>query len=170
MEEVIQNGAAPQEQFAIQKIYVKDVSFETPNSPQIFTEQWTQGLELQVSNTTEILAEDVYEVILNLTVTVKAASTHPETGESSEKTAYLIEIQQAGIFTVANFASEQLQYMLNGYCLTVLFPFAREAMSDLSVRGGFQPLLIAPINFDAMYAQRIAQLQEPAIPFPEATA
>ncbi|MDD2815279.1 MAG: protein-export chaperone SecB [Thiotrichaceae bacterium] len=171
MEEAIQNGAAPQEQFAIQKVYVKDVSFETPNSPYIFTEQWTQGLELQISNTIEALSEDVFEVVLNLTVTVKAVSTNPETGESSDKTAYLIEVQQAGIFTVSNFGSEQLQYMLNSYCLTILFPYAREVMSDLSVRGGFQPLLLAPINFDAMFAQRVAQLQQDAAAqLPEATA
>jgi len=160
VEEAIQNGAAPQEQFAIQKVYVKDVSFETPNSPHIFTEQWTQGLELQISNTIEALSEEVFEVVLNLTVTVKAVSTNPETGESSDKTAYLIEVQQAGIFTVSNFGSEQLQYMLNSYCLTILFPYAREVISDSVVRAGFAPVVLQPVNFEALYNER--QQQEAA--------
>ena len=143
--------AATQEKFGIQNIYIKDISFETPNSPHIFMEQWKPQMELEMSNDIKQLNEDIYEVVLNLTATVKV----------SEKTAFLVEIHQAGLFTMTGFAKDKLSYMLNSYCPNILFPFAREVISSLVGRGGFQPLWLAPINFDALYAQRLQQNQQP---------
>ena len=140
-----------QEQFGIQNIYVKDISFETPNSPQIFTQQWKPQIDLELSNHINRLNEGVYEVVLNITATAKVA----------EKTAFLVEIHQAGIFTLNGFAEDKLPYMLNSYCPTILFPYARETISNLVARGGFQPLLLAPINFDGLYAQQLQQQQQP---------
>lgn len=141
-------GQAPQQQFAIQKIYIKDVSFETPNSPQIFTEKWSPEVNLQLQSKIEKLNDNVFEVIMSLTVTAKM----------QDKTAYLAEVQQAGIFTIAGFEQEQLNAMTGAYCPTVLYPFAREAVSDLVTKGGFPQLLLAPINFDALYQQQIQQV------------
>ena len=143
------NGTT-QEQFGIQNIYVKDISLETPNSPQIFKQQWKPQMELELSNKINRLDDGGYEVVLNITATVKAA----------EKTAFLVEIHQAGIFTMSGFTEEKLSYMLNSYCPMILFPYARETISNLVTRGGFQPLWLAPINFDALYAQQLQQKQQ----------
>ncbi len=140
---------ATQEQFGIQNIYIKDISFETPNSPQIFTEQWEPQLELEISNDANTLETDIYEIVLNLTATVKV----------KEKTAFLIEVHQAGVFVVKGFVQDKLSYMLHSYCPNILFPYARELISNIVARGGFQPLILAPINFDALYTQRLQQNQ-----------
>ncbi len=134
-------------QFAIQKIYVKDVSFETPHSPAVFTEEWRPDVNMNLSSEAEPLAEHVYEVSLAVTVTVK----------TGDKTAFLVEVHQAGIFNIRGFGQEELGQMLGSYCPNVLFPYAREAVSDLVVRGGFPQLVLAPVNFDAVYAQHLAQ-------------
>ncbi len=143
---------ASQEQFGIQSIYVKDLSFETPNSPEIFKVQWQPEIELKISDELKTLQADVYEVVLTLTATVKV--------KEKEQTAFLIEVHQAGIFTVKGFAKDKLSYMLHSYCPNLLFPYARELISSLVARGGFQPLLLAPINFDTLYAQRLKQQQD----------
>jgi preprotein translocase subunit SecB len=140
-----------QEEFGIQNLYVKDISFETPNSPQIFMEDWKPKMEYEISTNIKNLEENVFEVVLNVTVTVK----------SEEKTAFLVEVHQAGIFVVSGFAEDQLKYMLNTYCPTILYPYAREMISNLVTRGGFQPLLLAPINFEALYAEQQQQQTEP---------
>lgn len=140
-------GAATQEQFGIQNIYVKDISFETPNSPQIFMEQWQPHLELEISNDINRLKDELYEVVLNITATAKV----------KEKTAFLVEVHQAGLFAVKGFAQDKLSYMLNSFFPNILFPFARETIANLVTRGGFQPLLLAPVNFDALYAQRLQE-------------
>ncbi|MBT3308305.1 MAG: protein-export chaperone SecB [Gammaproteobacteria bacterium] len=142
MSEEAQNEA-PQTTFDIQKIYLKDVSFESPNAPAVFQIQWAPDTNLQVGAKNTKLADDVYEVVLNLTATVKV----------EEQTAFLIEVQQAGIFTLAGFEEGAMGHLLGAYCPNVLFPYAREAISDLTTKGGFPPLLLAPINFDALYAQ-----------------
>lgn len=143
-------GTATQEQFRIQNIYVKDISFETPNSPQIFAEKWKPQMELEMTNKINEFNEDIYEVVLNITATIKV----------EEKTAFLIEVHQAGTFAIKGFAKEKIPYMLHSYCPTILFPFARELITSIVTRGGFQPLLLAPINFDALYAQQIQQQQQ----------
>lgn len=140
-----------QEEFGIQNLYVKDISFETPNSPQIFMEDWKPKMEYEISTSINNLEGNAFEVVLNVTVTVK----------SEEKTAFLVEVHQAGIFVVSGFAEDQLKYMLNTYCPTILYPYAREMISNLVTRGGFQPLLLAPINFEALYAEQQQQQTEP---------
>ncbi len=142
MSEEAQN-TAPEQSFEIQKLYLKDVSFESPNSPAMFQTQWSPDTNLQVGAQHTKLGDNVYEVVLSLTATVKV----------EEKNAFLIEIQQAGIFTVAGFEEEAMGHLLGAYCPNILFPYAREAISDLTSKGGFPPLLLAPINFDAIYAQ-----------------
>lgn len=149
MEEASTN--TQEEQFGIQNLYVKDISFETPNSPHIFMEDWKPKIEHEISTNIKNLEGNAFEVVLNVTVTVK----------SEEKTAFLVEVHQAGIFVVSGFAEDQLKYMLNTYCPTILYPYAREMISNLVTRGGFQPLLLAPINFEALYAEQQQQQTEP---------
>ena len=133
------------EKFVIQNIYIKDISFETPNSPQIFMEQWKPKLELEISNDIKQLNDELFEIVLNLTATVKI----------EEKTAFLVEVHQAGLFVIQGFPNDRMSYMLNAYCPNVLFPFARETAANLVIKGGFQPLWLSPINFDALYAQQL---------------
>ncbi|RRQ21903.1 protein-export chaperone SecB [Thiohalobacter thiocyanaticus] len=142
-------ASAENKQFAIQKIYVKDLSFETPNSPAVFTEEWKPEVNLNLNSESRPVADNVYEVVMKLTVTAK----------QGEKTAYLAEVQQAGIFTIAGFAEDEVKPMLGAFCPNTLYPFAREAVADLVQRGGFPPLLLAPINFDALYAQQVNEVQ-----------
>ncbi|MGH8502980.1 MAG: protein-export chaperone SecB [Gammaproteobacteria bacterium] len=133
-----------QQQFEIQRIYLKDVSFEAPNSPRVFTEQWKPETSVQLSTEMAQLNEGLHEIVLGITVTAKM----------TDKTAYLVEIKQAGIFAIKGFAEPQMRQLLGSYCPNVLFPFAREAIAELITKGGFPPMLLAPINFDALYAQR----------------
>lgn len=139
----------PAQQFAIQKVYMKDMSFETPNSPTIFTQEWKPEINLQLNSNATPVTEGVFEVVLSLTVTAKLG----------DKTAYLAEVQQAGIFTVHNFDENQQGPMLGAFCPNVLYPFAREAVADLVGKGGFPPVYLAPVNFDALYAQKLQEVQ-----------
>ena len=138
-----------QQQFSIQKIYCKDVSFETPNSPQIFTEKWEPELKIDLHTAVNPLAEQVFEVVLTVTATVKAA----------DKTAFLAEVEQAGIFNVSGFEKQQLDHTLGSYCPNLLFPYVREVISELVNKGGFPQLILQPVNFDAVYAQHLQQRQ-----------
>lgn len=144
--------AETEQQFNLQKIYMKDTSFETPSSPAIFTEKWEPevNIELQSSNTP--VMDDVYEVVLSVTVTAKLG----------EKTAYLVEVHQAGVFTLTGFADNERSHMLGSFCPNILFPYAREAISDIVGKGGFPQILLAPVNFDALYAQHVQNQQNEA--------
>ena len=143
----------PQQQFSIQKIYVKDVSFESPNSPGVFTEgEWKPDVNVQLNTEVKGNGNDLHEVILTVTVTAKQA----------DKTAFLVEVKQAGIFQLAGFEQEQLGGMLGAYCPETLFPYAREAISDLVTKGGFPQLLLSPVNFNALYMQHQQQQQAQA--------
>ena len=133
-----------QGQFGIQKIYVKDVSFETPHSPQIFQEEWNPKVSMDIANSATQLNNELHEVILSVTITVSF----------EEKTVYLVEVQQAGIFHISGFPDEILGRMLATVCTNILFPFAREFVADLVMRGGFPQLLLAPVNFEALYLQK----------------
>lgn len=137
-------------QFGIQKLYLKDVSFEAPNSPDVFQEQWQPDIQVNLNNHTERLGEDQYEVVLTVTVTAK----------QGDKTAFLVEVQQAGAFIIRNVNEEQLNAMTGSYCPGVLFPFARQTISEVVVHGGFPALLLNPINFDALYQQQLQQQQQ----------
>lgn len=141
------NGA--DRHFAIQKIYLKDVSLETPNSPDIFREQWKPELNVQLGNAAKLLGDNVYEVITTITATVKVG----------EKTAFLVEVHQAGIFTIAGFSDDERGPIIGSHCPTILFPYAREAISDLATKAGFPQLLLAPVNFEAIYAQHVQQVR-----------
>jgi preprotein translocase subunit SecB len=139
------------QQFAIQKIYLKDVSFESPNSPQAFTAgDWQPQINVQINSSNQAIADDTYEVVLDVTVTAK----------HDEKTAFLAEVKQAGIFTIAGFSEENLAGMIGAYCPETLFSFARESVAELVSKGGFPQFLLAPVNFNALYAQQMQQQAE----------
>ncbi len=145
---------AQEKQFAVQNIYTKDISFESPNSPHIFREQMNLNINLQVSNNASVLADNVHEVVLSITVTAKLGE------EKEAKTAYLVEIQQAGIFQISGFSQQELGAMVGSYCPNLLFPYAREAISSMVSKGGFPQLLLAPLNFDALYEQHLNRLKQ----------
>ncbi len=142
-------GGQSQQQFALQKIYLKDISFETPNSPAIFTEKWEPTVNVELQSAGKALDENVHDVVLTVTVTAKLG----------DKTAYLVEVQQAGVFTVTGFSAEERAHMLGSYCPNILFPYAREAISDLVAKGGFPQMLLGPVNFDAMYSEHLQRQQ-----------
>lgn len=149
------NGAAEQQTgpaLGLQKVYVKDVSFESPSAPDVFREPSQPELKLNLGQRVNALGDDLYEVTLSVTVTCKFG----------EKTAYLVEVQQAGIFQVAGFAEDQLNAALGAYCPNVLFPYARQQVSDLVLAGGFPPLLLQPVNFDQLYAEQLRRRAEQA--------
>lgn len=137
-------------QFSIQKVYVKDISFETPNTPEAFKMEWKPVVEMHMTNEGTPLGDDLFDVVLSVTLTVKIG----------DKTAYLVEINQAGIFLIKNIPEDVIGRMLATVCANILFPFAREAVSDIVTRGGFPQLLLSPVNFEALYAQQ--QQQQPA--------
>jgi len=140
-----------EQQFAIQKIYLKDVSFESPNSPQSFTEgDWQPQINVQINSSHQSIAEGVFEVVVDVTVT----ATH------NEKTAFLAEVKQAGIFSMTGFAEENMGGMLGAYCPETLFPYARESISELISKGGFPQLILSPVNFNALYTQQMQQKAE----------
>lgn len=141
---------AVEKQFAIQKIYTKDISFETPNSPQIFIEKWEPTVEFNLGTNVQQLDTTLVEVSLKLTVTVK----------SGDLVAYLIEVTQAGIFVLGGFTDQELGGMVGSFCPNILFPYAREVISDLVAKGGFPQFILAPVNFDALYAQHLQQANQ----------
>ncbi|MCE5233801.1 MAG: protein-export chaperone SecB [Mizugakiibacter sp.] len=148
------NGQATQAQLALQKIYVRDASFEAPNAPQIFQEigesQQAPQVQLNLSHKADQLADGVFEVVLTLTLTCTL----------QDRTAYLAEVHQAGIFDVVGFADAERDAILGSYCPNVLFPYARQMISDLVVNGGFPPFLLQPINFDALYGEQLRRRAE----------
>ena len=140
-----ENTAAsePQQEFAIHNIYLKDSSFESPNSPQVFQTNPKPAIQLTLAVNHNKLQEGVYEVVLSVTVTAK----------EDESTTFLVEIQQAGIFTLKGFDETGISSMVGIFIPNMLFPYARETVSNMVTRGGFPPLLLEPVNFEALYAQ-----------------
>tara|TARA_R110000868_G_scaffold52240_6_gene165314 strand:- start:60 stop:533 length:474 start_codon:yes stop_codon:yes gene_type:complete len=131
--------------FEIQRIFVKDISFEAPNTPQTFVEEWKPEVSLNLETKSNRIQDNAHEVVLSITATVS----------TSKKTAFLIEVHQAGVFVVDGFPDDQLHQMLGSFCPNILFPYAREVVSDMVVRGGFPQLILAPVNFDALYEQHL---------------
>ena len=129
-------------QFNIQRIFTKDISFESPNAPAIFTKEWKPEIKLDIDTSTNKLDESVFEVVLSVTVTASLG----------EETAFLCEVQQAGIFAIGEMPDQNKAHMLGSYCPNLLFPYARETISNLVNRGTFPPLNLAPVNFDAIFA------------------
>jgi preprotein translocase subunit SecB len=151
-EEQNENVAAEEQQqaqFQLQKIYVKDVSFELPNAPQIFQEDGQVEIKMNLAQKVETLAEGVQEVVLTVTVTASLG----------EKTAYLAEVQQAGIFAIIGLNEQAAHVAINTLCPHTLFPYARRLITDLVADGGFPPLVLQPINFDQIYAERMREAQ-----------
>jgi preprotein translocase subunit SecB len=142
----------PQATFQIVKIYVKDASLEIPNAPQIFMQQAQPQLEVRIDTAAAPATEGYFEASVSATVTAKVG----------DKTLFLAEAVQAGIFQVHNVPGEELRPLLAVACPTILFPYLRETISDLVVRGGFPPVLLAPVSFEALYMQRLQQEQQPA--------
>jgi preprotein translocase subunit SecB len=139
-------------QLTVQKIYIRDASFEAPGAPHIFQDPSQPRIELNLGQKVQQLAQDVYEVVLTITVTCKAG----------EKTAYLVEVQQAGIFGLAGFDPQQLDMVIGTYCPHVIFPYARQAISSMIEQGGFPPFLLQPINFEQIYADQLKRRQQAA--------
>lgn len=153
-DETIQATTAAGAQLSLQKVYIKDASFEVPGAPQIFQEQGQSQVQLNLQQQIGALAENVYEVVLTVTVTCKLA----------DKTAYLAEVQQAGIFGVAGFDQANRDMVLATFCPNVLFPYARSAVANLIQDGGFPPFLLQPINFEALYDEQVRRRAEGATP------
>ena len=143
----------PAQQFALQRIYVKDISFETPQGHEVFRQTWKPRVNLEMNTRHTRIDEQNFEVVLTLSVTAAL----------EDKTAFLAEVQQAGIFFVSGIPEGQLRQVLGTVCPNVLFPYAREAIDNLVVRGSFPPLMLAPVNFDALYVQALKQAQDKAL-------
>jgi len=137
-------------QFALQKIYVKDISFETPHTPAIFAEDWAPAVNMQLASEASHINNELTEIVLTVTVTTTVG----------EKTAYLVETHIAGIFMFKGFPQNAVEHMAATVCPKILFPFARELVCDLVTRGGFPQLLLSPVNFEALYAQQKRQNAE----------
>ncbi len=133
--------------FSIEKVYVKDASLELPNAPQIFTEREQPQISVELGNTGHLVEEGIFEVALKVTVTSKI----------EDKTAFLVEVTQAGIFSIRNVPEENMEMIIGITCPNILFPYAREAVSDLVVRAGFPSVLLNPVNFEALFAQQKEQ-------------
>jgi preprotein translocase subunit SecB len=149
MSETTADVAEQQTQFDIQKVYCKDISLETPNSPGVFRDDWSPDINVQMNTEASQLAEGIYEVVLMVTVTAKLG----------ESTAFLVEVQQGGIFTIGGMEESELGPVLGSLCPGILFPYAREAVSDLVTRAGFPPLVLSPVNFDALFYQHLMEQQ-----------
>ncbi len=143
---------APKREFALQRVYTKDVSFETPKSPAIFQQEWKPDTKVNLNTEVQRLGEGVFEVALSVTVTTQLG----------EEVAYLAEVKQAGIFTINGFPEQELGPMLGIYCPTQLFPYVREVLSDLIMKGSFPQLVLQPINFEALYAQHQQEIAKQA--------
>lgn len=140
-----------QPQLGLERIYVKDISFEVPTA-QVFTREWQPEVDINLSTASEKLDDDHYQVTLTVSVTNKNG------GEVS----YIAEVQQAGIFLMKDIPEADMPHLLNAYCPNILFPYAREVISDLVTRGSFPQLLLAPVNFDQAYLQSQAQAEQNA--------
>ncbi len=137
-------------QVAIQRIYLKDASFEAPNTPEAFVDEWKPHVNMNINNNTKKLDDDSYEVILTLTVEVK----------NNDNSAFLCEVQQAGVFTMKGLAEEEIRHVSGTFCPNQLYPYARAAISDMIVKGGFPHLTLQPLNFDLLLAQHQQQVQD----------
>ncbi len=148
MSEQTTNTQEPQ--FAIQRIYIKDVSFESPKAPEIFLKEWKPAVNLDLNTRQNTLEDSMYEVVLTISATAKI----------DEDVAFIAEIQQAGIFLIKGLDGDTISHMLGAFCPNLLFPYARAALDSLVIKGSFPALMLAPINFDALYAQELERMQQ----------
>ena len=147
-----QQDAAAGPAFTVEKVYVKDVSFEAPGAPAIFNEQGQPDLQLNLNQRVQRLNETVFEVVLGVTLTCKVG----------DKTAYVAEVQQAGVFALIGLEPQAIDVLLGTQCPNILFPYVRQIVGDLIQAGGFPPFLLQPINFDSLYAETLRQRQQQA--------
>ncbi|MCB1705294.1 MAG: protein-export chaperone SecB [Halioglobus sp.] len=147
-----EQAAVNQQQFSVQRIYTKDLSFESPSTPAVFKKQWQPKVNVDLNTKSNPIDEEGnFEVVLSITITAKI----------EEETAFLVEVQQAGIFFVKGFADEDLRRILGTAAPNVLFPYARETIDSLCVKGAFPAIMLSPVNFEAVYQQALAQSQNP---------
>lgn len=145
-----QDQSTPQKQIAIQKIYVKDFSFESPHTPEVFSRSnWSPKTNLNLRSSHTRGSDDNHEVILTITIEAK----------EGDQTFFLVELQQAGLFRIAGYDENEFKAIVGSYCPNILFPYARESVANIVSKGGFPEFLLQPINFDALYAQGMAQAQ-----------
>lgn len=143
---------AQEKEFAIQRLYLKDLSFESPMGPEVFKEAWKPRIHLDVNTKNTQLEAGFFEVVLCLTVTAKT--------ETEEETGFLVEVHQAGIFACKGLEGAELQHVLNTIAPNILFPYAREVIDSTVTKASFPPLMLAPINFDALYKQAMEQQEQ----------
>jgi len=141
-----------QQQFALQRVYLKDLSFESPATPGIFRQEYKPQVNVDLRTRSSKIQEDNYEIVLTITVTAKM----------EEQTVFLIEVQQAGIFLVSGIEGEELRQVLAIFCPNMLFPYARETIDNIATRGTFPALMLAQVNFEGLYAQAVQQAQQKA--------
>jgi preprotein translocase subunit SecB len=146
--------------FSIEKIYLKDVSLELPNAPQVFTEQEAPSIDIRLHNEVRVIDNGVYEIVLTATVTAK----------HNDKTAFLVEVAQAGIFQIHNFPQQELEGVINVTCPKSLLPYAREAVSSILGRAGFPMVLLPHVGFEGIYQQRLQEAQQQRQPQPSGAA
>ena len=151
-EAAAKSEAAKGPQFSIQRIYTKDISFETPNSPAMFQKEWKPEIQLDLDTKSDLLSENLYEVTLSVTVTAKIGG----------ETAFLCEVKQAGIFIIGDMPDQQKAQMIGAFCPNTLFPYARETISNLVNRGTFPPLNLAPVDFNSVFAAYMQKRAEQA--------
>ena len=135
------------QEFTLQSVYVKDVSFEAPLGPRLQVTEWNPQISLNMTTSGDTIAENTHEVVLTITVEAKLA----------EKTAFLVEVKQAGLFVMRGYSAEEGHRIIGSYCPNLLFPYARQIVSDMITRGGFPPFLLPPVNFDGLYQQSLQQ-------------
>jgi preprotein translocase subunit SecB len=152
MADQIPTGMAPApeqsaQELVLQNIYVKDASFEAPTGPNIQATEWNPQFNLNMNTSAVAVAESMHEVVLTITLEAKIA----------DKAAYLVEVKQAGLFAIRGYSDEETRRVVGAFCPGVLFPYARQAISDLILRGGFPPFLLPPVNFDGLFQQSLEQ-------------
>ncbi|EAQ65772.1 export protein SecB [Marinomonas sp. MED121] len=144
-----ENTEAVAPQLALQRIFLKDISFESPRSPMVFQEEWKPEVGLELNTKSRQVGENLYEVVLEVTVNVK------NNGEN----AFLVQVQQGGLFAIAGLDDQQLHHALGAFCPGTVFPYARENIDALCVKGSFPALMLAPVNFDALYMDSLKKQQ-----------
>ncbi|WP_295538691.1 protein-export chaperone SecB [uncultured Thiohalocapsa sp.] len=160
MAEDTQAQAGAERQFTLRTVYLKDLSFESPNAPEVFQGEWKPETALHMDIQVSQLEAHTHEIVLTITVTAKAG----------EKTAYLVEVQQAGIVSAQGFEQQDYGPLFYVYCPSILFPYARQAVTDVVAKGGFPQLVLQHINFDAIYAQKLAEQQQGGVDGADQTA
>ncbi len=144
----------PPTEFVLERIYVRDLSFESPRAPESFREQWQPQLQLDLNTRTNGLNDERYEVVLTVTVHAKSAAG---------QTIMIVEVQQGGVFRIRGLGEDQLRRVLATNCPGILFPYIRETIDTLVVKGGFPPLMLAPVNFDGMFEEALKRNQQSAV-------